>query len=138
MYKKIQDAILKGDYLAAAQLCQQGLDTTPDTPNTGSLFLTADQLVNQLEHCVLDGDLDERLWHLINDPDKFAVRRLHFVSDTELAEAISDFNAVLEAATDSDLWEALSDRAKDTKAREHFADKVSVSELRRLVDALEG
>ncbi len=76
MYKKIQDAILKGDYLTAAQLCQQGLDT-PASPPTALPALMPEHLVYELECRVLDGNLDERIWHLIQDPDKFVVRRLH-------------------------------------------------------------
>lgn len=139
MYHEIQKAILKGDYLKAAQICQEALDAAPTTPPLVSLFADTNDLLKALERCAPDASNDHRLWALLENPEDYVRANLSLASDAQLTQALSDPKAALaDIFVDDDLWDAMTARGQETKAREFIRDDVDVSGLRRLLNTLEG
>lgn len=137
MLLKIQEAILKGDYLKAAQYCQQGLAEAPAPPLV-SLFANANDLLKALERIPLSGKDDLRIWNLIQDHDPLVKGHLSCVPDEDLVAALADPKAALSDFDDDDLWDAMTSSGQEKKAREFIREDVDVSGLRNLLRALEG
>lgn len=139
MYHEIQKALLRGDYLKAAQVCQEALDAAPTTPPLISPLANEDDLLKALERCTLSEDYDQRLWHLIQDLDPLVKGHLSCVPDADLVAALdSPKDALADLFDDDDLWDAMTSSGQETKAREFIREDVDVSGLRSLLRALEG
>jgi hypothetical protein len=134
MYQSIQKALLKGDYLAAAQLCQQAIDNAVNQLTSAS----DDAMLTELECRTQDKTNDARLWYLIQDLDPLVKEYLPFMPDTDLLAALGSTDNVLRDADDSDLWDAMSYQAQKDKAREYYADNIDIGGLKDLLKALEG